>query len=60
MKERGAYMSPAHGPNIKKLRGESDGYRYQVGGWRILYEVDEASKTVRVYEISPRGDACKH
>jgi mRNA-degrading endonuclease RelE of RelBE toxin-antitoxin system len=31
-------------------------YRYQVGGWRILYEVNEAQKVVTVYGIKPRGD----
>lgn len=53
-------MGPTCGPNIKKLKGEPGSYRYQMGGWRILYEVDEASKEVRVYEIRPRGDAYKH
>lgn len=35
-------------------------YRYQVGGWRIMYEVDEAKKLVSVYDIGPRGDVYKH
>ena len=46
--------------NIKKLRGYGSDYRYKVGGWRIIYEIDEANKLVKVYEIRPRGDVYKH
>jgi mRNA interferase RelE/StbE len=46
--------------NIKKLKGYDNDYRYKVGGWRIMYEVDEARKLVIVYEIGPRGDVYKH
>ena len=52
-------VSPTRGPNIQKLKGESESYRYQMGGWRILYEVDEFQKKVRIYEIRPRGDVYK-
>lgn len=53
-------VNPTRGPNIKKLEGEPECYRYQIGGWRILYEVDENNLTVRVYQIRPRGDVYKH
>ena len=46
--------------NIKKLKGQENDYRYQVGGWRIMYQIDEANKLVSVYEIGPRGDVYKH
>ena len=46
--------------NIKKLKGFDNDYRYKVGGWRIMYEIDEANKLVKVYEIGPRGDVYKH
>jgi mRNA interferase RelE/StbE len=46
--------------NIKKLKGYDNDYRYKVGGWRIMYEIDEAKKIVIVYEIGPRGDVYKH
>ncbi len=52
--------SPKFGPNIQKIKGKTDCYRYQVGGWRILFMVDEMNKEVRVYEIRPRGDVYKH
>ncbi len=53
-------VSPQFGPNIRGLKGNPGCYRYQVGGWRILYEVNEPAKEVRVYSIGPRGDVYKH
>ncbi len=52
--------SPKRGPNIQKLKGLKDCYRYQVGGWRLIYRVDEEAKQVRILEIRPRGDIYKH
>jgi mRNA interferase RelE/StbE len=51
--------NPKNNPNIKKLSGHGASFRYQVGGWRILYEVDDASHEVKIYEIGPRGDVYK-
>ncbi len=53
-------VNPTWGPNVKRLAGEPGCYRYQVGGWRILYEVDETTRQVRIYDIRPRGDVYKH
>lgn len=50
-------VSPTRGPNIKKLRGLQGCYRYQMGGWRVIYEVEEDPRLVTVFDISPRGDA---
>jgi mRNA interferase RelE/StbE len=52
--------SPKYGPNIERLKGKPHHFRYQVGGWRITYKVDESLKEVRIYRIRPRGDAYKH
>jgi mRNA interferase RelE/StbE len=51
--------SPRRGPNIEKIKGKTDCYRYKVGGWRILYRVDEDTKEVRIYGLRPRGDVYK-
>lgn len=51
---------PLFGPHIKKLHGELEGkYRYEVGGIRIVYEVDIKSKIVEVKAIRSRGDVYK-
>jgi mRNA interferase RelE/StbE len=52
--------SPKSGANIEKIKGKLDCYRYQVGGWRIVYRVDLGTKEVRIYGIRPRGDVYKH
>jgi mRNA interferase RelE/StbE len=53
-------VNPTHGPNVVKLKGQPACFRYQIGGWRILYKVDDSAKTIQVYEIRPRGDVYKH
>jgi len=51
---------PLFGPHIKKLHGELEGkHRYEVGGIRIVYEVNTKSKTVEIKAIRSRGDVYK-
>jgi mRNA interferase RelE/StbE len=40
--------------NVKRLKGD-DGLRLRVGGWRILFDEDEATIVVRA--VRPRGSA---
>lgn len=43
---------------VRKLQGrEGGGYRVRVGDYRILYQIDEASKAVRIYRIKHRREA---
>lgn len=51
---------PLFGPHIKKLHGELEGrHRYEVGGIRLVYEVNVSHKTVEVKAIRSRGDVYK-
>jgi mRNA interferase RelE/StbE len=51
---------PLFGTHIKGLHGELEGkYRYEIGGIRIVYEVDTKSKTVEIKAIRSRGDVYK-
>ncbi len=51
---------PLSGPHIKKLHGELEGkYRYEVGGIRIVYEVNRENNTVEIKAIRGRGDVYK-
>ena len=52
--------SPEHGSSIRKLKGLKDCYRCQIGGLRVLYEVNTDSNEVRIFAIRPRGDVYKH
>lgn len=51
---------PLFGPNIKRLKGKLEGsYRYQVGGMRVIYNVDIETKKVFIETIGARGDIYK-
>jgi mRNA-degrading endonuclease RelE of RelBE toxin-antitoxin system len=51
---------PLFGPHIKKLHGELEGkHRYEVGGLRIVYEVNISNTTVEVKAIRSRVDVYK-
>lgn len=52
--------NPRYHVHIKKLEGElKDLYRYRLGNLRILYEIHEDIKTIRVKAIEARGSAYK-
>jgi len=47
--------NPFYGKNIKRLRGElQEKYRLRVGGYRIVYRVDEGEKAVIIEDIGLR------
>ncbi|MBE0411808.1 MAG: type II toxin-antitoxin system RelE/ParE family toxin [Anaerolineales bacterium] len=51
-------QNPFDHPNIKRLRGPLKGYfRFRVGNWRVVYEVDENSQQVIIYLIVHRSQA---
>jgi len=47
---------PYQHPNIKRLKGSLSGYwRYRVGDWRVVYQVDDDKHTVTVVLIAHRS-----
>lgn len=48
-------QNPRSHQSIKLSGGE--GYRLRVGGYRILYEIDDPAKKVIVYRIKHRREA---
>lgn len=49
--------NPYYGPNIKKLRGyEPATWRYRIGDFRLLYEIDD-ERVVVLAALSLRKDA---
>ena len=44
-------------PNLGAIRGEQDTFRYRLGGWRILYEIDRPSRRLIVLDILPGARA---
>ena len=52
--------NPRYHVHIKKLEGElKDMVRYRLGNLRILYEIHENVKTVRIKAIEARGSVYK-
>lgn len=52
--------NPFFGPNIKKLKGEFEGYyRFRIGNFRLFYIVDKQKVIVFILEIAERKDAYK-
>jgi mRNA interferase RelE/StbE len=52
--------NPRYHVHIKKLEGElQDMYRYRLGNLRILYEIHEDLKTIRIKAIEGRGSVYK-
>jgi mRNA interferase RelE/StbE len=40
----------------KKLTGLHNHYRIRVGGWRIIYTIEDDILLIVVIEVGPRGD----
>jgi len=48
-------QNPHTHPNIKRLRGELTGYfRYRIGDWRVVYEINDEQVIVIVVMIAHR------
>lgn len=48
-------QNPHSHPNIKRLRGELSGYfRYRVGDWRVVYEINDDQIIVIIVMIAHR------
>lgn len=44
----------------RKIVGQENIYRIRIGGWRIIYEVQEDKLVILVIEIAPRGQAYRN
>ncbi len=56
-----AIMELKQGPyecrgDVKRLHGRSE-WRLRVGGWRVLFLVENEIITITVVSVEPRGDA---
>jgi len=50
--------NPFFGPNIKKLKGEYDGfYRFRIGNYRLFYTINKQKVIVFILEITQRKNA---
>jgi mRNA interferase RelE/StbE len=47
-------LSP-RGTDTKKLAGHVNSYRTRVGGYRIVYEIEDGKLLVWILDVGPRG-----
>lgn len=43
--------------NARKLQGAKNTWRVRAGDWRIIYEIDDRNKEIKVYAIKHRSKA---
>jgi mRNA interferase RelE/StbE len=43
--------------NCRKLTGSKDDWRNRIGDYRVLYEIDEKAKAVRILRVRHRREA---
>ena len=44
-------------PGVRKIAGRENLYRFRVGDYRVIYEIDDEVKTVRIYGVRKRDEA---
>jgi mRNA interferase RelE/StbE len=52
--------SPFSGPNIKLLKTKKKLYRYRIGNYRIIYEIDKKERKVGILLISQRSSVYRN
>ncbi|MBW4672832.1 MAG: type II toxin-antitoxin system RelE/ParE family toxin [Desmonostoc geniculatum HA4340-LM1] len=51
-------QNPRFHPNVKPLKGDFAGYyRYRIGDYRVIYQVDDGTNEVMVTNIAHRREA---
>ena len=45
--------------NSLKLKNR-EAWRIRIGDWRVIYEIDDRDKNVRIVFVAPRKDVYKH
>jgi mRNA interferase RelE/StbE len=43
-------------PGVRKLQGAEIGWRLRVGDYRIIYQIDDAARTVTIVRVRHRRD----
>ncbi len=44
-------------PGSRKLRGSQSDWRLRIGDYRVIYEIDDGAKVVRVMRVRHRSEA---
>ncbi len=50
-------FADTHHGDVKKLRGSEGEWRLRVGDWRVRFEVNRITQTIRVHSVRHRREA---
>ena len=43
--------------NARKLEGSKNAWRIRIGDWRVIYEINDKQKEIKIYRIKHRSKA---
>jgi mRNA interferase RelE/StbE len=43
--------------NAKKIEGSRNAWRIRIGDWRVIYEINDKAKEVKIYRIKRRSES---
>jgi mRNA interferase RelE/StbE len=46
-----------HPPGSKKIAGSHNDWRIRIGSYRVLYEIDNKTKTIKIMRVKHRREA---
>jgi mRNA interferase RelE/StbE len=49
-----------HPPNSKKIKGSQNDWRLRIGDYRVLYEINSATKAIIIMRVKHRRDAYRN
>ena len=55
-----ALQNEARPRDSKKLKGEEKLHRIRIGRYRVVYEIDDAKKTVEIQVVGHRGEVYRN
>jgi mRNA interferase RelE/StbE len=44
-------------PGVRKLRGHPDYYRIRIGAYRVVYQIDDTARLIRITRVRHRREA---
>ena len=46
--------------NARKITGSKNDWRFRMGDYRVIYEIDDKKKVIRIFRVKHRKDAYRN
>jgi mRNA interferase RelE/StbE len=46
--------------NARKITGSENDWRFRIGDYRVIYEIDDKKRVIRIFRIKHRKDAYRN